>query len=1423
MPATSALLFAFLSLFAAQEPRVGDLVLRDLRCWTGPGEVSAPRTLLVQGGRAFPVEDLDSALRRAPGARVVVAEEDWILYPGLVHADFSTEFDAPEDSPYAERATDTREDVMPAMEYGARRALRGWLNAADVAVWKPEQGESWREAGFTTAHLVPKAGVLAGRSALVSLNDEPLGGALLTREGRVVHGLRGRGGYPGTPMAALALLRQLFLDADRARAGHGGRFESPDLAAVGDGIFLADSPRAIENVLDLLRDHAGGGAGSVVLGGSGAWKHAERLRAQGVGVVFVLDLDEAPKSDEELKAAAEDARPWWQAPPRLREELRREHAETVAEFRLLREAGVACALAPSGSPKAWREAAAQLVEDGLDPEELVAATSRDVLAVLGLASDPSAADFVVSRGAFDPADPDLAWVLAGGAAWEWLAEEEEPAATGDAAPAADGGSMAGDWLVSFDTPMGPQEFGMELVPAEGGVLLFDPKDPSGREEARDIRFRSDGVDFGFTPPDFNMPMELSVTLDAGSGRGTLKIPGMGAELPVEVERMDDEGGGPPAAAPPAGAQEEPAELAASDPDLGHPAWPVETRADRVPAHALAGEVLLRGGTLWTMTGAEPAVGDLLIRGGRITAVGGTVAPPEGVPVIEAAGWHLMPGIIDAHSHLALDSINEGSVAITAECRVGDMIHPEDLGIWRAAAGGTAVVQSLHGSANPVGGQAAVWELDYHAPSIAGLLVPDAMQGIKFALGENVKRSNGSGWGQRFPGSRAGVEAVYRRAFQRAQHYAEERAAFERGENPGFRRDVRLEVLAGVLANEIHIQCHGYRADELLMFLRVCEEFGIERPTFQHVLEGYKVAPEMAAAGAMGSTFSDWWAYKLEVIDAIPWNPALMQRAGVTASINSDSDEMIRRLNTEAGKALRYGRVGWQEAMAMCTTASAEQLRLEGRLGRLAPGYDGTVSVFDAPPLSTRARCVLTLARGRVLFERAAEHDARWAAYAEDAAAFAARLAATREGDTAGAPTAPADEAAWEPWIRAGRGRATLIRNARVHPVSAAPFDGEILIQDGRITWTGPRWEEPLPAGCEVVDAGGLRAYPGFLNAGDVTGLWEIGSLRASRDDAETGTDQPDLSVASAIHADSKHPRVTRLNGVTHVLARPTQGRIRGQAALIQLDGDSPEAMVTVPDLALCIAFPRARAPKPGKEPERPDAVDELDQWFDEALALGERIDRQRAAGAPLPPPDAKHEALIPFARGEKPVILEADDLWTLMAARQWAAERGLDAIYAGAQDAWKAAGHFGADGARLILGPVHALPRGEHDPFDAPYRNAGVLEAAGCAVTLRTANPEVTRNLPFQAATAATHGWSQEAALRAITLGAAEVLGVDRYTGSLEAGKAANLFLAEGDPMDFPGAVRRMWIGGREVELSSHQTELRDRYEARIDRVAAQD
>jgi imidazolonepropionase-like amidohydrolase len=319
-------------------------------------------------------------------------------------------------------------------------------------------------------------------------------------------------------------------------------------------------------------------------------------------------------------------------------------------------------------------------------------------------------------------------------------------------------------------------------------------------------------------------------------------------------------------------------------------------------------IAIRNATLVTVTNGTINNGTIVLRDGKIAAMGANVQVPAGATVIDGTGRFVSPGIIDAHSHIANDAINEGQTAVSSMTDMGDVLDPTDLAIQRDLAGGLTVANILHGSANPIGGQSVTIKLRWGVDSAEELLFEGAMPGIKFALGENPKRQ-GQSDPPRYPSTRQGVEFVIRDAFTRAKAYQAEWQAYEAAVAAGQnvmrpRRDLQLDALVEVLEDERLVHVHSYRADEILMMIRVADEMDFQIATFQHVLEGYKVAEEIAAHGAGASTFADWWGYKIEAEDAIPGNAALMTHKGVTASINSDSAEHARRLNTEAAKSVR---------------------------------------------------------------------------------------------------------------------------------------------------------------------------------------------------------------------------------------------------------------------------------------------------------------------------------------------------------------------------------------------------------------------------------------------------------------------------------------------------------------------------------------
>lgn len=400
--------------------------------------------------------------------------------------------------------------------------------------------------------------------------------------------------------------------------------------------------------------------------------------------------------------------------------------------------------------------------------------------------------------------------------------------------------------------------------------------------------------------------------------------------------------------------------------------------------AAAPPLVIQNATVLTVTRGT-FKGSVLIRDGRIVEAGEKVMVPGDAKVIDAGGQFLMPGIIDCHSHIGADSINEGGVAVSSMTGIEDVINATATSIYRALAGGVTTANILHGSINPIGGKNAVIKMRW-GKDAQHLLFEGAPPGIKFALGENVKRqgTNPGAYGLaqlRYPATRMGTEDVIRDAFTRARAYqrawAEYRAEAARGGDAAPpRRDLQLEPLVEVLEGKRYVHAHCYRADEILMLLRVADDFGFKLRTLQHVLEGYKVAREIAAHGAGASTFTDWWAYKMEAYDAIPYNAAIMVKKGVLVSLNSDDAELMRRLNTEAAKTMKWGGLSETEALALITINPARQLGVEQRVGSIEPGKDADLVIFDKHPLSAYAKVQKVLIDGEMYFDRDVDISSR---------------------------------------------------------------------------------------------------------------------------------------------------------------------------------------------------------------------------------------------------------------------------------------------------------------------------------------------------------------------------------------------------------------------------------------------------------------
>jgi len=386
-------------------------------------------------------------------------------------------------------------------------------------------------------------------------------------------------------------------------------------------------------------------------------------------------------------------------------------------------------------------------------------------------------------------------------------------------------------------------------------------------------------------------------------------------------------------------------------------------------------LLIRNATILTASHGTIERGDILIKDGKIAAVGANLKAPADSQIIDGTGQFVMPGIIDCHSHIAIDGdVNEGSVSVSSMVNIVDVLNSDDISIYRDLAGGVTVANVLHGSANSIGGQTVVIKLRWGQPA-EKLLFEGALPGIKFALGENPKRSNFRADPPRYPVTRMGVEETIRGAFTEARDYKKSWDDYNKRTAAGEknlvapRRDLKLDPLVEVLEGKRYVHAHCYREDEILMLLRVAKEFGFKVQTFQHVLEGYKVADEIAAAGTGASTFSDWWAYKVEAYDAVPYNAALMTRRGVVVSINSDDAAEATHLNQEAAKSIHYGGLTHDEALKLVTLNPAMQLGIDKRVGSIDVGKDADLVIYNHDPMSAYAVVQKTLIDGRIYFDK----------------------------------------------------------------------------------------------------------------------------------------------------------------------------------------------------------------------------------------------------------------------------------------------------------------------------------------------------------------------------------------------------------------------------------------------------------------------
>ena len=892
-------------------------------------------TLLVQDGKVLSV---GSGTAIPKGALVYDLKGKYI-YPGLI--DLSSKYGMPAMGPKKKGDRQRRPQMAKkvASGFGWNQAIRPERNASDQFKVNAEAAKKLRKQGFGTVLSSEKDGIARGTSVLVTLgwqkeNEE----IVLSRAAASYSFSKGssKQGYPSSLMGSIALLRQTYLDAQWYNGSKNRTEENLSLDAW-DALQSLPQIFEVNDKLDVLRaDKVGDEFGKqyIIKTGGDGYKRIAEIKATGakciVPVNFPKPYDVSDPYDADNVTLAQ-MKHWELAPTNLAVyeangiefAITSDGLKKKEEFWKSIRKSIAHGLSETGALKAMT----------YTPAAMVNATGK-----IGSLKTGMYANFLITSGNIFKKETTLYenWVQGK----QYIIEDYNKL------------DLRGD----FDLKVGKENYKMKIkgkASSPNGVLVISDTVKIKVKVSvvgsvvslnfKDKKDKSAGI------------IRLNGNVDGGEWKGKGQLAdgewvSWTAKKTGEFVAKDK--------------KEKP-----SKPDVGKVYYPNMAYGwEQAPKFE---NVLFKNATVWTNESEGNLEGaDVIITNGKITSIGKGLKQPSGGKTIDATGMHLTAGIIDEHSHATISGGgNEGGQAISAEVSIGDIINSDNINIYRQLAGGVTSAQILHGSANPIGGQSGIikfrWGLSPEQMKIKG-----ADGFIKFALGENVKQSN---WGDlntvRYPQTRMGVEQLYFDAFIRAKEYDAAWAKYnamskktKAAASPP-RRDLELEVLAEILNKKRFITCHSYEQGEINMLMHVADSMGFRINTFTHILEGYKVADKMKAHGVGASTFSDWWAYKFEVNDAIPYNGAILDEMGVVTAYNSDDAEMARRLNQEAAKAVKYGGVSQENAWKFVTLNPAKLLHLDDRVGSIKVGKDADVVLWTDNPLSVYARVKQTYVDG----------------------------------------------------------------------------------------------------------------------------------------------------------------------------------------------------------------------------------------------------------------------------------------------------------------------------------------------------------------------------------------------------------------------------------------------------------------------------
>jgi imidazolonepropionase-like amidohydrolase len=939
-------------------------------------------TLVIRNGK---IEAAGTNIKIPAGASVVNAQGKYI-YPSFIDL-FST-YGMPAVNPV--NVTYSSPPQAESNRKGAfnwNQSIRPETNAAELFKVDAKAAEDYRNQGFGTVVTQHPDGIARGTAALVMLAPKRENEVML--RDKVAAGLSFNRGsstqdYPNSLMGAIALIRQTYLDADWYRQ-HPNQEQNLSLQAFNANQILPHIFEVQDKLNQLRADKIGDEFGQqyILKGRGDEYQMIREIKATKAPFIVPVNFPDAYNVEDPLDAdrvATEDLKHWEMAP---------------ANAAVLTKNNIAFAFTTADlkDKKRFLANVRKTLTYGLPEKEALKALTETPARLMQVQNQVGAlrpgmlANFIITNQPVFQSDNAILE--------NWIQGERYPVR---ALPTDVRGVYA--LQVGQQVPVRLEIMGQPEKP-EARLIFKNPTEKDSTKVKARLNLTNDFITLAYSP-DAKNPESL-VRLSGWYGSGKINFQGSGQLPDASPVKWS---------ATLIKSLVKPVPIVSAT--LVTPAAPV---GDLVYPFTSFGRttlpkqetVLIKNATVWTNEKeGRLENADVLLRNGKIEKVGKNIAG-NGAKVIDGTNKHLTPGIIDEHSHIAIShSVNEGTQAVTAEVRIGDVVDPEDINIYRQLAGGVVASQLLHGSANPIGGQSALIKLRWGLGP-EELKIKGADNYIKFALGENVKHSNRTPQHNvRFPQTRMGVEQVYVDAFQRAKEYdlawknfkKLSRSAQAKAGAP--RRDLELEALAEILNKQRFITCHSYVQSEINMLLKVADQMGFQVNTFTHILEGYKVADKMKKHGSGASTFSDWWAYKMEVKDAIPYNAALMTNVGLVTAINSDDAEMARRLNQEAAKTVKYGGLSEEEALKLVTLNPAKLLHLDQRMGSLKPGKDADVVLWTDHPLSIYAKAEKTFVDGTLYYDLATDQQLRQEQNKERQRLIQKMLAAKQSGE----PTLP---------------------------------------------------------------------------------------------------------------------------------------------------------------------------------------------------------------------------------------------------------------------------------------------------------------------------------------------------------------------------------------------------------------------------------